>query len=177
MRKLLVVFGLVLLTSALPTALAADGPTPTYLVGHYANNAGPGSPMDQMLFMINVGEGGSPETSPVGDVCANIYVFDNSQEMIACCACRLTPNELVTSSVPNQLTNNPLIPIVPTAGVIKILPTAAGAAVCNPTAPSASSDASQVRGFSTHLEISGPATFLTETNITSVPLGQEEAVF
>jgi hypothetical protein len=177
MREVLIASAFFLLTSAFPATLVADGPTPTYLVAPYANNAGPGSVMDQILFLINVGAGGSPETSPVGDVCANIYVFDNTQEMIACCSCRLTPNELVTSSIPHQLTNNPLIPIIPIAGVIKIMPTAAGASVCNPTAPSASSDASQVRGFSSHLEISGSATFITETNIPSAPLGSEEAVF
>jgi hypothetical protein len=178
MRRLLIVVGLVLLMSVFPTLLlAADPTTPTYLVDHYSNNAGPGATKDAFVRLVNIAAGGTPQTSPVGDVCANIYVFDSHQEMISCCSCRLTPNELVTASVANQLTNNPLVAVIPTDGVIKIMPTPAGTAICNPTAPAASSDASLLTGFATHLEISGAATFITEANTPSAPLGSEEASF
>ena len=178
MRKRWIVAGPVLLLLLLPTLLVAAGPTtPTYLVDRYANNAGPGTIRDQLLRLINVATGGTPLTSPVGDVCANIYVFDANQEMISCCSCRLTPNETVTASVGNQLTNNPLTSIIPSAGVIKILPTAAGTAVCNPAAPSAPSNASLVMGFATHLETSTAATFITETNVPIARLASGEAAF
>jgi hypothetical protein len=173
MRKRSIVVGLVLLFLVFPASLVAQ----TYLVDHYANNAGPGTTTDALLRLINAATGGSPVTSPAGDVCANIYVFDASQEMISCCSCRLTPNEVATASVGNQLTNNPLVGIIPTAGVIKILPTAAETAVCSPTAPSAPSDASLLMGFATHVQISGAATFVTETNIPIAPLGPDEAAF
>jgi len=173
MRKRLIVVGLVLLFLVSPAILVAQ----TYLVDRYSNNAGPGTTMDPGLSLINVARGGSPVTSAVGDVCANIYVFDANQEMISCCYCRLTPNALATASVGNELTNNPLTSVIPNAGVIKILPTAAGAAVCNPAARSAPSDASLVMGFATHLETSTAATFITETNIPIAPLGSDEAAF
>jgi hypothetical protein len=40
------------------------------------------------------------------DVCAMIYVFDDSQEMGECCGCPLTPNELRTFSVRDALVSN-----------------------------------------------------------------------
>jgi len=178
MRNRLIVAGLVHLALVFPTLLVAGSPTSqTYLVDRYANNAGPGTIGDPLLRLINAATGGSPLTSPVGDVCANIYVFDSNQEMLACCSCRLKANELVTASVSNQLTNNPLTSIIPSSGVIKILPTAAGSAVCSPALPSAPSDASLVMGFGTHLEITEGATFITETKIPIAPLSPNEAAF
>jgi hypothetical protein len=178
MEKLFRLLGLVLLMLVFPALLVAGDPgTQTYLIDRYSNNAGPGSTMDQLLRLINVGQGGTPLTTPVGDVCANIYVFDNNQEMISCCSCRLTPNELATASVANQLTNNPLTSVIPTAGVIKIVPTPAGTAACSPAVPFTSSDASLLQGFVTHLEKAGSATYITETNMPSVPLAPAEADF
>jgi len=176
MRRLLVLVGAILLVSVFPTLLLAGNP-PTYLVDRYSNDAGPGAPIDALVRLINPGTEGSPLTSPVGDVCANIYVFDSNQEMIACCSCLVTPNGLVTASVANELTNNPLVSVTPAAGVIKIMPTVANGATCSPTAPSSSSDGSLLTGISTHLEVTGGASFITETPIPIAPLGSGEAAF
>jgi hypothetical protein len=173
MKKLLLVTGLVLLVSALP-ALAQS----SYYADYFANNAGPvpGAP-DQVIRLINVGLDGSPlGPDHWGDVCANIYVFDNNQEMIACCACRWTPNGLLTASVGNQLTNNPVTSVVPTAGVIKIVPTEIRDSAgldrrCDPTAPLTGVDDDLVIGYATHVQVSGGATYLTETLIPDAPLG------
>jgi hypothetical protein len=174
MKRPLIVIGLILLMS--PAVLFAETPQ-TYLLSHYANNAGPGSAVDQVVRLVNVGSGGTPMTSPAGDICTNIYVFDNNQEMVACCSCRLTPNELASASVAQQLTNNPLTSVVPAAGVVKILPITAGSASCSPIAPFASSDASLVTGYATHVQVSGPATYITETSIPVAVLGSDEAAF
>jgi hypothetical protein len=40
--------------------------------------------------------------------------------MVACCACRLTPNELSSAAVGAQLTNHALTGTAPVAGVVKI---------------------------------------------------------
>ena len=165
--------GLVQLMSVLPGIAAAQ----TFLVDRYTNNAGPSSPFDPSLRLINVGLSGNPSTSPVGDVCANIYVFDNNQAMIACCSCPLRSNELASASIGKDLTNNPLTSIIPSAGVINILPTIAGTDPCSPMGPFASPDASLVQGFSTHIEVSGPATYITETALLPSLLGSEEAAF
>lgn len=174
MKKPLLVFALTLLVPGM--VLAADPSAPTYLASRYSNNAGAASPADQVVRLVNVGQLGTPMTSPVGDVCANIYVFDNNQEMIACCSCRLTPNELATASVGRQLTNNPLTSVVPAAGVIKILPIIAGP-TCSPVAPFATPDGSLLTGFATRVESTGGATYITETVLPNTALGSDEAAF
>ena len=56
------------------------------------------------------------------DLCANIYVFNDVQEMQECCSCPLSANSLTTLSVINELTSNPANPTESlSAGVIKIL--------------------------------------------------------
>jgi len=76
-----------------------------------------------VIRAINVGTFGTLLTSigtGQGDICGNVYVFDNNQEMVACCACRLTPNELSSAAVGAQLTNHALTGTAPVAGVVKI---------------------------------------------------------
>jgi hypothetical protein len=175
MKKLLVVLGLLLLVSGVASAQTVG----SYFVDYYANNAGPvpGAP-DQLVRIINVGIGGTPLSVPTGNICASIYVFDNNQEMIACCGCILTPNELATASVGTQLTNNPVTSVVPVAGVIKIATTPTTTS-CDPrTQPGAPlTDYAQV--FGTHLQVTGTpaATFVTETEKLSSPLSAAEFGF
>ena len=171
MRKLLVVLGVLALVPGLALAQTS------YYVDYYSNNAGPvpGAP-DQIVRIINVGLGGTPLTSPTGDICANIYVFDNNQEMIACCAERITPNELDSASVGTQLTFNPVTSVVPPAGVIKIALTPAGT-TCNATASLSLANASLGVAFATHLQVTGGGTFVTETGLSPAPLSSAEAWF
>ena len=182
MKKLLVVLGVLALVPGL--ALAQVG---TYYVDYYSNNAGPvpGAP-DQIVRIINVGALGTPLTSPTGDICANIYVFDNNQELIACCAQRITPNELDSASVGTQLTNNPVTSVVPPAGVIKIALTPPGTkcdptAPLTPTVPTVAPDPPAIAAlgvvFATHLQVTGGATFVTETGLSPAYLGSNEAQF
>ena len=182
MKKLLLILGLLVLVPGL--ALAQSLTAATYYVDYYSNNAGPvpGAP-DQIVRIINVGVLGTPLTSPTGDICANIYVFDNNQELIACCAQRITPNELDSASVGTQLTNNPVTSVVPPAGVIKIALTPAGTK-CDPTGSlgtPAPVDPPAIAGlgvvFATHLQVTGGATFVTETSLSPAPLGNAEALF
>lgn len=171
MKKLLVVLAALVLMSGAAFAQS-------YYVDYYANNAGPvpGAP-DQVIRIINVGTGGTPLTVPQGNICANIYVFDNNQEMISCCACSLTPNELASASVGTQLTNNPVTSVVPTFGVVKIALTD-GARACNPTAPlDGAAQAALGVVFGTHLQVTGGATFVTETEKLPSILSSYEAGF
>jgi hypothetical protein len=45
---------------------------------------------------------------PPTDTCAMIYVFRPDQQLAECCGCKVTPNGLLTFSVNNDLTANPL---------------------------------------------------------------------
>jgi hypothetical protein len=176
MKKLLVVLGLLVLVQG--AALAQGPAAPGYYVDYFSNNPGPvpGAP-DQVVRIINTGVLGTPLTSPVGDICADIYVFNNDQEMIACCAERITPNELDSASVGTQLTSNPLTSVVPPAGVIKIALTPATAG-CNPTTDNLAASSTVLGAvFGTHLQVTGGATSVTETDKLGYPLSTAEAGF
>jgi hypothetical protein len=166
MKKLLMVVGLLALVPSVAFAQA------TYYVNYYSNNPGPNGEIDQMVRIINAGTLGTPMTSPVGDICLDIYVFDASQELIACCDQRITPNELASASVGKQLTNNPVTMVIPTAGVIKIATTPAPCGT-----PLSASDASLAAVFATHLQVTGGAGYVTETQILPSPLSTAEALF
>jgi hypothetical protein len=76
-----------------------------------------------------------------GNICVNAYVFDPSEEEIACCSCLITPNALVSLSAKNSLIADVLTPAIPTSIVIKLTTTVPGTAtggihtVCDPTVP------------------------------------------
>src|ERR1039458_8110029 len=86
----------------------------------YGGVGSSGGSGDALLRIVDAGnwEGGN-----AGDVCANIYVFNDTQEEAECCSCPLTANSLMTFSVINQLTRNPFSKTTESlsAGVIKIV--------------------------------------------------------
>jgi hypothetical protein len=76
----------------------------------------------------------NPGANNGADLCADIYVFDNSEELLECCGCNLTSDDLRVLSINNNLTSNAAI--VPTTGVIKIVSAAQnpnGKQLCDPT--------------------------------------------
>lgn len=92
---------------------AQAGALDVYQVTYYDNNWGNGAPLDAgTIRIINPGLTGSPVSPTQGTLCANIYVFDDTQEMIECCSCPVTANGLLTISV-QDLTENPLSDPVP----------------------------------------------------------------
>ena len=173
MKNLFLLFILGIVVFVIVPAQAQDN-----LQAYFSNNPGPGGAADQQIRLINYGSNGTPLTSPVGDVCANIYVFDANQEMVSCCSCRITPNGLLTLSVANGLTNNPVTSVVPVNGDVVIIPILAGP-FCDPVnwisvdlgGGIGIGFPNSVVGFSTHLQTSGgttPGTFITETTIPNV---------
>ncbi len=172
MKKLLTLMAL-LIMAAIPM-LAQGQVTGPFLVDYFSNNLTGG---DQTVRLVNFGATGTPMTSPIGDVCANIYVFDNDQEMTACCSCRITPNGELTLSVHNQLTINPLTSVVSVNGDIKIVSTAANSsATCSAATLNAGLLDSTV-GFGTHLQVTAGATFVTETRIPAAAFGSAEQAY
>ncbi len=65
-----------------------------------------------------------PGTDPAGHMCADIYVFNPSEEMEACCSCPITPDEIITGSVIKDLLSNLLNGNTLNNGVIKIISSA-----------------------------------------------------
>jgi len=98
--------------------------------GGYGGSGQSGGAGDALLRIVDAGNSAFGEGIP--DVCANIYVFNDIQEMEECCACPLTANSLKTLSVINDLTSNPSHPTEPLgAGVIKIVGSTATPTTCS----------------------------------------------
>ena len=90
--------------------------------GGYGGAGHSGGSGDALLRIVNAGNYETGAGAGIGDVCANIYVFNDVQEMQECCHCDLSANSLMTFSVISDLTANPLISNESTeAGVIKII--------------------------------------------------------
>jgi hypothetical protein len=102
--------------SAAASAFGLDNvafPLHNYFTSYYSNANTPAAP-DATVRVINDGYSG-------GNLWASIYVFDDSEELTECCSCVVTPDGLLSESVNNHLTANPITGIKPTRGVIKII--------------------------------------------------------
>ncbi|MGA2879566.1 MAG: hypothetical protein ABSG13_11500 [Bryobacteraceae bacterium] len=161
MSSLVVVLGVAAILSA--QAIDPD----TYKVSYFSNNI----PAKDYIPVgtVRVSNVGTSE----GDLCADIYVFDPTQELNECCSCLVTPDGLRTLSVATDLTGNTLTGgIVPETGAIKIVSAATTGGTC--PAPTAPKPTSGVRAWGTHTQVGG---YVTETEfldsgLSAVELGR-----
>ena len=116
------------------------GPDDAFQV-RYASNLTIG---DSVVNMTNAGTSG-------GNICANIYTFDSAEELVACCACGITPNALQSLSVRNSLISNTLTPAVPSSVVIKLL--ASSSTICNAAAVTSDVLAPGLRAWGTTIHL------------------------
>jgi hypothetical protein len=160
---------LVLATLAMSAAAFAqtniwqDGP---YQVGFAANlNIG-----DSEVNLSNDGVNGGFYTGTAagvkaGNICANVYVFDPSEEEVACCYCLVTPNGLNSLSAKADLISDTLTPAVPQSIVIKIVgstPASSATApfgVCNPATVTATTITNGLLAWGATLEPNGASTY------------------
>jgi uncharacterized protein YjdB len=104
--------------SASLSSLNADAPVtvmPLALVSYFDLASAQQAQLDGTVRVTNPGFNS-------GDLCAMIYVFDNRQEMNECCGCKVSDSGLLTLSLENDLTSNPLTGRKPKTGVIRIVP-------------------------------------------------------
>jgi len=88
----------------------------------------------------------------LGNLCANIYVFDPQEEEIGCCSCLVTPNGLDSLSTQQDLVSNKLTPGIVDSVVIKLLASApSGTGTCNAASPTVSTLEPGLRGWATGL--------------------------
>ncbi len=176
MKKVLFITAAMLLVT-----LVAGAQSAVYQLNYYSNrNNAAGA--DQALRVINPGTAGTPLSADEGRICADIYVFDSTQEMIECCSCRITANGLREFSVLNDLTQNPLTGFpAPNSGVIKII--ADTNANCNETAPviaTGTNDALEygLLAWQSHVQQPVLGTFVTtEDEYQAAPLTGPELAF
>ena len=93
---------------------AAITVNPLTLVSYFDLTSTQTANIDGTVRLINPGLTG-------GDLCAMIYVFDSNQEMNECCGCKISDAGLLTLSLENDLTGNPLTGVKPGQGVIQIV--------------------------------------------------------
>jgi len=127
----------------LGTAIAADQgysqtiPQDTLKVDYFSNANTAGAP-DATVRMINPG-------TTYKTICADIYVFDDHQEMSECCSCSLSPDGIRTLSVNKDLTSNPLTGVTLSHGAIKIVSSLCGdASKLSPTPA--------IKSWATHIQ-------------------------
>jgi hypothetical protein len=111
-----------------------------------------------------------------GDICANIYVFDPAQEMLACCSCVVTPDALNSLSVQSSLLMNTLTPSKPSSIVIKLVANAPVFDTCDAASITPASLAPGLRAFGTtlHQNTSTGAYQVTENAFQDVSSGAAE---
>ena len=94
----------VLIASTGPASRAGTGPSIT-LFSYYdvGENTGVG---DNILRLVNPVGSANSAIAPSRNLCAMIYVFDDDQEMGECCGCSITPAQMATFSVEDDLISN-----------------------------------------------------------------------
>ena len=149
------------------SALAQDNSS--YFVTYFANNTA--AAPDATVRFVNDGS--------ADPLYASIYVFDDSQELTECCSCGVTADGLLSESVRNQLTKNPLTGLVPTRGLIKVISSLTESDVNTHFAKN--TPTAGLRGWSTHIQSvankypTGPAPFSqTETAFSNSNLSTTE---
>jgi hypothetical protein len=157
---LLLAMAVMLGGTAFAQCVQVSGDPSDYFTTYYSNANTPGAP-DATLRIINDGGafiqmGGAPvqNGNPSANLYADIFVFDDSEELTECCSCLVTPDGLLSESVNKNLTANPLTGIKPTRGVIKVISDAA-TPPGNPTPG--------LRGWATHVQKLASGFAVTET--------------
>lgn len=147
------------------TAMAQDN---VYALSYYSNAHTATAP-DAVLRLVN--DGNVADSSPAGDLCASVYVFDSQEEMNECCSCRVTPNGILSLSINNNLTSNTLTGRIPTRGVTKVVSSSPSAGTCDPTV---STPHVGIRAWQTHIQKAYSGYSITEEELADSTFGSAE---
>jgi len=160
MKKL----GLVLLTITLILGGMAVAQDNSVFFTTYYSHANTGGAPDATVRIVNDG-------NTDGNLWADIYVLDDSQELQECCGCVVSKDGLLSESVDSNLTANSLTGKLNTRGVIKIMSDATSTGWDAQTAVSSKAG---LRVSATHVQSLVEGYALTETNANDANLGSVE---
>ena len=138
-------------------------PADSFKVDYFSGAHCAGLP-DGTVRITNDGTNTGP-SNPSGDMIVGIFVFDPNQELTECCACEITPDGLLTLSINNDLTHNPLTGHILTSGVIKLVGAALSSTMSNAT------PLPGIRAWATHIHAGGVT---TETAFSDATLSAGE---
>jgi hypothetical protein len=159
--------------------ITADSP---FQVRYAAN----GAAGESYINIVNTGANGAPLLGPgfgtqSGNICANVYAFSPDEQLVSCCSCLLTPNQVSKLGVNSDLLYRTLTGQIPTSTVIKLVSTLAGdGSGTSCTNSAAKLDTLTIVGgmlaWGTTLHAQGAAFVTTETPFLPATLsGQEKA--
>jgi hypothetical protein len=147
-----------------PSGSKAGTPIPAdvYAVNYFSNANTAGAP-DGTFRITNPGTSG-------GNLCAQIYVIDQDQEMSECCACLITPNGLQTLSINTNLTSNPLTGVKLQTGTIEVVSGYTTGTSCSPlngyVTPA-------LRSWGTHIQNANFAITETDSQAATLTTGND----
>jgi hypothetical protein len=133
---------------------------------------------ESYVDIVNTGANGASLFGPgvggaTGNICANVYAFNIGEELISCCSCLITPNQVVSLRVNADILAKPTHVFTDASLTVKVLATLAGtngtAGNCNQTSMSAQSTGAP---GSANLIVNGMAvwgTTLHQRNLTGPP--------
>ncbi|HEV3330182.1 MAG TPA: hypothetical protein VG096_04320 [Bryobacteraceae bacterium] len=156
---------LILTVVSLPLFAQADA----YQIGYVANLA-------VGFSNINItSAGGEGGFDPNGDICANVYVFAEDQQLIECCACRMTPNHLRTFSATELIANTltPGVPLGITVGLVATANPTGGGCDASHIDPATLAPGMRAWGTTVH-SAPGGGFAVTENHFLSAPLSAGE---
>lgn len=143
--------------------VASAQPVDSYQVAYMANYGATANGDD----VINITNAGALDgLDPRGTICANIYVFDPAEELVACCSCPVTPNALRSLSAKQDLISNVLTPGTPSHITVAMLATNGAAPnSCNAANPTTGTLVSGMRAWATTLHAGPAGGYVTTENI------------
>lgn len=170
---------IICLGAGIATAQTSD----VYQVNYYAHPSNtPGE--DTTFHIINTGTAVTTLNRngvPVdGQLCADIYVFNNDEQEVACCGCELTADSETTLSLEKDLLANPVNPrLLSNYGVVKIVSGNLNGSPCDPAAEvNPITPTPELRAWGTRLQAEGGTTVVeTEGDFAAAPLSTSELTF
>jgi hypothetical protein len=171
-------------------AIAAGTQDYSEFAAYEVNGSGGGDDILRLIDPVGCGNSGVVNLDCLSEqpLCAMIYVFDADQEMGECCGCPITPNELQTYSVEDNLLSNwALGSGVPGVGVIVVrdaLPqnnngTCNATNAFGATNPACNAGCDPTEGYQSASTIFGSITQGNQRNLIEIPLfnnGEGDAV-
>ena len=140
----------------------------------YAANLAAG---DSVHNITNTGEAArnNEDGQAGGNICVNTYVFSPDEQLVACCACQVTPNGIATLSTRSDLMASTLTAAVPNSVVVKFIATASGPCNAASVTPTNLSPGMVAWGTTLHQSPSTPGGFaVTETRFSASRLSGRE---
>jgi hypothetical protein len=153
---------------ALAFSGAAKAQDVPFALGYYSNAHNTAAPDGTLVF---TNDGAQGDSSPSGDICASIYVFDTQEELQECCSCKVTPNGYLALGVNGNLTGNTITGRTLTRGVVKVVSARPIGGTCDATNLQ---PIIGIRGWLTHIEKVGTAFQVSVEDLKDSTLGGNE---